>query len=458
MWPSRLAWSAYLAYHLRGQARFPFQSPQAIARVRDRRVRQMVLHAFRTVPYYRELLPRLGLSPADFRTADDLARLPILEREDVQANPHAFFSTAHPADRCLGMSTGGSTGKPVVVLWDAASILQNAAHAERERSMLTKLIGRSFGYRELNLGALTGIGNIVRRFTATHALLPPGLQIQRRYHSLLDPPEAAVRLINAFRPHVIQGYGSYVALIFAELERTNAPFHRPKAISFNSDSLPDSARSLIEGRFGIPVFSTYQAAEAFKIGFECEAHAGLHLNDDLYPLRLVDADGRAVPHGVVGDVVVSNLVNRATVFLNYRIGDRGVAAADPCACGRSLPMTAYLEGRSGEPIAHANGRGFSAQALDSEFWSELKNTLLYQVDLSAPGQVTWRIVPRADVDRDALSAAVLAKCHAIFGGNMTPRVEFVQDVARTAGGKVRQAIPSSSDLAAHQPSLHNGRR
>jgi len=439
-WPARLYGSAYLAYHLRGQARFPFQPPAVIARARDRRVRQMVLHAYRSVPYYRELLPRLGLSPADFRTADDLARLPILEREDVGANPYAFLSSAYRMDRCVASRTGGSTGKSLPILHDSSAVLQSAAYQWRDQSLLARLVGRSFGYRELIFSSAVGVAGLVERFGHARSFLPSGLRIQRRYHAVLDPPEAAVRLLNDFKPHLLKGFGSGIAKLFAQLEREGAPFHRPCAVSYSGDALPAGARALIEQRFGIPVFSTYQAAEAFKIGFECERHAGLHLNADLYPLRVVDADGRTAPHGEVGDVVVSNLVNRAMVLLNYRIGDCAVLAADPCACGRTLPLLAHLEGRSGEALIGVQGRRLTATALESAFWSALSRTLLHQVEQRAPDRIHWRIVPRATADREALRAVLVENGRKYFGDDVAVEVEFLDDLPRTERGKVRSFV------------------
>jgi hypothetical protein len=49
MWLNRLRWTAYLAYYLRGQARFPFKSLDAIKRAQARRVQSIVFHAYRTV-------------------------------------------------------------------------------------------------------------------------------------------------------------------------------------------------------------------------------------------------------------------------------------------------------------------------------------------------------------------------------------------------------------------------
>ena len=89
----RALWSAYLAMQLLGQERYPFRPAARIARDRDRRVRRMVRYAYRWVPYYRETLDRLGLTPRDFRTVDDLRRLPLISSADLQTSPEQFRST-----------------------------------------------------------------------------------------------------------------------------------------------------------------------------------------------------------------------------------------------------------------------------------------------------------------------------------------------------------------------------
>ncbi|HEU4463577.1 MAG TPA: hypothetical protein VFS53_00895, partial [Gemmatimonadota bacterium] len=50
----------------------------------------MVRHACRHVPFYRDILSRVGAAPHDFADADDLARLPIIERLDFQRRPERY--------------------------------------------------------------------------------------------------------------------------------------------------------------------------------------------------------------------------------------------------------------------------------------------------------------------------------------------------------------------------------
>ena len=96
-------------------------------------------------------------------------------------------------------------------------------------------------------------------------------------------------------------------------------------IAFSSDAMTPEGRALIQERFGIPVLGRYGAIEALKIGYTCEAEVGYHLHEDLCHVRIVD-----------DEVVLSNLVNRGTILLNYRLGDIASRLEEPCPCGRSF--------------------------------------------------------------------------------------------------------------------------
>jgi phenylacetate-CoA ligase len=431
---TRAAWSAYLIRQLRGQAAAPFRPWPRIERDQTRRVRAMVAHAARHVPYYRETLCRLGLGPDDFRTAADLARLPVLDRGALQRDPEAFRSTAWARRSLVELRTGGSAGAPRSVHHDAAALFQNAAHSERDRSIRTRLLGRRAGYRQTLISSSHSGIRKVQEFLDAHALVPRRAQIERQYLSLADPPAENVTRINAFRPDVLHGYGSYLGWLFAHVHETGIPFCRPRVVTFGADALSPAGRELIEREFDIPVFAIYQAAEALRIGFECEAHEGLHLNVDLYPVRLVDPEGRPVPDGASGEVVVSNLVNRGTVLLNYRLGDLAVALPGPCACGRTLPRLSLPAGRTDDVIELDSGARLHPQAV-RDLFTEERELWQYQVVQDGPAQFRIDLVAARGCDREAASTRITRRFAERLG--VSVRVRFVDDVGRTAQGKVR---------------------
>ena len=104
------------------------------------------------------------------------------------------------------------------------------------------------------------------------------------------------------------------------------------------------------------MLSRYSAAEAFKIGFFCEECTGFHLHEDLCHVRTIGTDGQTLAPGEPGAIVISNLINRASVLLNYPIGDVGSISEERCPCGRTFKLLSELEGRVEDILSLPGGR------------------------------------------------------------------------------------------------------
>jgi phenylacetate-CoA ligase len=202
-------------------------------------------------------------------------------------------------------------------------------------------------------------------------------------------------------------------------------------------------RALLEERTGAMVYSTYQASETGRLGFECEQRSGWHLNIDLCAVRLVDGDGTTVPAGREGEVVVSNLHNRAMVLLNYRLGDRAILADMPCACGRGLPVLGALLGRRTEVVQLSDGREISGLILEAQCMYALAGTLRSQLVPEGPGRVRWRVVLAPAVDLDALTARVRDAVRASFGDTLAATIEPVKEISLTPQGKLLRVAPAN---------------
>ena len=443
--PVRLGWTALLAVRARGQARFPFFDPDEVRTARDRAVRRMVDHVWRTVPWYREAIRARGLRPEDLRTAGDLAGLPFLESRDLQVRPDALASTGHPPDRCLTLRSGGSTGAPHGVRHDAGAVIANVAHGERDRAIVARHVGRWAGYRQLSFAPPAASGPEIHAYVMQRTIRPAGVRIERLTASVFEDFEAAAARIDRDRPDVVQGYGSYVGPLFRHLAANGRRCHRPRVVTYSSDALPDADRALIEEDLGIPVLGRYQAVEALKIAFQCGAGPWMHVNEDLYPVRIVDEAGRTVPDGEPGQVVISNLVNRATVLLNYRLEDRARRLPGTCPCGRTLPRMSLPEGRSDDWVALPSGEVLHPQAVRSLFTDEIE-VWEYQVVQETPTRFQVNLVVDPGADREKLARRAESKFAARLGAGATVAIAFVGALARTPGGKVRGFIrlPGSS--------------
>jgi phenylacetate-CoA ligase len=119
--------SAVIALNMIGQRRIPYVPSEQLRQMRDRRVRQMGLYAAKTVPFYRDLFRREGIDPGEIRTAGDLDRLPLIDKQVVRKQPERFVSNSRWGRAAVPFPTTGSTGAPLTVFHDRYSLLANAA-------------------------------------------------------------------------------------------------------------------------------------------------------------------------------------------------------------------------------------------------------------------------------------------------------------------------------------------
>jgi phenylacetate-CoA ligase len=438
MTPLRLARSALLFAEAMHQRRVPYFPTDRIQDIQQERLRRMVRHAYETVPYYSRTMRSLGVGPEDFRTAEDLARLPLVDRKTVSECPLDFRSRQFDPETCVALESGSGT----VTYWDRESTLRRLVYLERDRVAWLKAGRIGLRHKQLHLLSYSSSTLISRRFWESKVGMPRFL-VERHYLDPVEPYEKAVEALERIRPEVVFSYGSYLEQFARFLRDRGVSPPMPRVWVYGADSISEHWRSLIEREFGCQVLSVYSSTEADRIGFECERRSGHHLNIDLCAVRFLKEDGSDAAPGETGEVVISGLVNRATVLFNYRLGDLAEPGGNKCACGRSLPLMRRFQGRVSEVVQLADGRKLPSTVLLGKFDNEIVGALKVQVVSPRPGHIVWTIVPGGSLDREQYRLRLLARCRDVFRDQAEVSVQFVSDIAPTQAGKFRAVIQST---------------
>ncbi len=436
----KIRWNAFVLWHARHERALPYWPLERIERVQRRRLQRMVRHAFREAPHYRETAQRLGLEPEQIRSAEDLKLLPMVSKAEYAAAPERFQSERLCRSGALRIDSSGTSGRSKPVYHDPESLFLAMAHGRRQAEPLRRFLGRTTRYRELIAARPGGVHTQIRRFYEANLWMPRFLDLERAYLPVSGTSaEEQAAFINRFRPDMMWGYGTLIGGLFRRIARRRLKVWRPKVIAYGGDAMPEADRELIEGEFGIPVFSIYQAVEALHIGFQCELRRGLHLFTDSVIVRIVDEEGRDLAPGETGDIVISNLTNRATVFLNYRLGDLGRLGAEPCPCGRTLPVLESLEGRDDDMVALPSGAEVHALVAIEELRA-VPGVVQVQLRQEALSEFVIRAVPRPATERDRAAAELKAALRRTLGTVDHVAVEWYEEIPPDAGGKTKAVV------------------
>ena len=192
----------------------------------------------------------------------------------------------------------------------------------------------------------------------------------------------------------------------------------------------------MEAALAAPLYDCYRSAEVTWLAAQCRERAGLHVLADTRVVECLDADGRPVPPGELGEATVTDLTNRVQPIIRYRIGDRTSPVAGRCACGMGLPRIAPVEGRQLDVL-----RGPSGQVVTGGLASLLNHmpsaVRQFQISQHHDYSITLSCVPAgksAAVDQ-AIEDAV-DRLRGMLANEVAVEVVRVPSIAHT-GGKTR---------------------
>jgi phenylacetate-CoA ligase len=112
--------------------------PSDIRQLQELRLRRMIRHAYHHVPYYAELFERLRIRPDEVQTIEDLARLPVLSRDDVRENLYFDLFADNHRKRDMQKAILTSNGEPLEIYVDLMQLQMGLAthlRADGQRSL-----------------------------------------------------------------------------------------------------------------------------------------------------------------------------------------------------------------------------------------------------------------------------------------------------------------------------------
>lgn len=414
-------------------------SPSELEAYQSEKVQKLITHAYETVPYYRELFKENKIHRGDIKTVKDLEKIPILTKKIIRKNfPNEIVSQNIDKNRIIQVSTGGSTGEPLVFYTDVLS--QDIAWAAYFRFF--KWMGYEWGDR---IAYFWRISTIKKENTVWYKNILN--KIQYSWVSVWDQYDAFrmgdrelavyVECLIRTRPQILRGYvNSLVALARYCKERKISAI-RPKSITTTAEVLYKKDRELLESQFKCSVYDQYAGGECLAVSTECECHDGLHINSEHCVVEIVDEKDNVLQKDSRGRIIVTDLDNFVMPFIRYENGDFGSIKSGRCECGRNLPLMNHVEGRVFGMLKGRNGRlvhgEFFSNLLEECGWYKRYGVENFEVVQASSGALAWYIVcekhPR-NYDKEFLISQSMK-----YFGNITIDLKFVSSIPLLPSGK-----------------------
>ncbi|HEX7077308.1 MAG TPA: glycosyltransferase, partial [Candidatus Eisenbacteria bacterium] len=321
------------------------------------RLRAFLVGIGARVPYYRRLFAESGFRPEALQSIEDLRRLPLTSKETIRASFDDL--RAEGAGPCSRVSTGGSTGEPLTFLVGPERVSHDVAAKWRA----TRWWGLDVGDREIAIwGSPIEVGRQDRVRELRDGVLRTRLLSAFRMSD--DDLDRFLSIVRRTRPAMLFGYASAVALLARHARRRGVPCDRigVRAAFVTAEQLFPDQRRDVEDVFGCRVANGYGGRDSGFVAHECPA-GGMHLSAEDIVVEVVDAEGRPLPPGETGELVVTHMASSDFPFVRYRTGDIATLDPRPCACGRTLPKLRDIQGRATDFLTASDGGRVHALAL-----------------------------------------------------------------------------------------------
>lgn len=204
-------------------------------------------------------------------------------------------------------------------------------------------------------------------------------------------------------------------------------------------------RAAMRSAFACEPRDMYGAIELGSIAWQCRA-GGYHLDADRLVTEIVDADGRPLPPGRPGQVVVTNLLAWSMPFIRYRLLDIAALLPGPCTCGCRLPRLGPVQGRINDFLPTPAGDLVSPHFFFHLFDDVSNPVRDWRIIQENPDRLCFEYIPEPHFEPAALARG-LERVRRRFGPGCTLVCRAVTEIPLTAVGK-RQCIISRVGSAA----------
>ena len=313
--------------------------------LQGKRLEKLVALVYRNVPFYREKMQAMDITPADIHSIDDITKLPFTTKQDLRDNYPYGLQAAAPSEIVRVHASSGTTGNPTIVgytrrdleVWSEGMARALTAYGVRRGDTFSVSYG--YGLFTGGLGAHYGVEKLGA------AVVPAST----------GNTEKHLKLIQDLGVSGIACTPSYALYLAETMERLGMKKENLKLRigAFGAEPWTESMRQEIQERLGLKGYNLYGLSEVCGPGvsYECEAQNGSHICEDhFYPEIINPETLETLPLGQTGELVFTTLTKEGMPLLRYRTRDLCTLMGGTCSCGRTSVRMGPVMGRSDDML------------------------------------------------------------------------------------------------------------
>ncbi len=305
--------------------------------LQEKRLHKLMKRAYK-IPFYRERFDRAGVRPEDIRTGDDLAKLPVLTKDELREWMAGEVNKPEYKDWIVD-TTSGSTGKPL-------SIMMSPREKAYMKSNWLRVM-RVCGYNPFTGKTMTRVNAHDENAGGRDTILQRFGILRRAYLDQYAPEEELIEQINAYKPDFLYLNKSELMRLVLYSKRTGTPIYHPKFYDPISERISENDRKLFIEILGPGLVDAYGSAETGSCLLRRKGKKNYIIHYDSFVVNVLDDEGNLADEG---RLIITPLYKKDMPLINYQIGDSAVSKTK-----NGLRYVTDIKGRMNDYFYYENG-------------------------------------------------------------------------------------------------------
>lgn len=282
-----------------------------VKKIQDRRVQKLVKRAYE-IPFYKERFDAAGVKPEDIRCGDDLAKLPLLYKEDLRA--WMKEEAKNPKyDNWYHDTTSGSSGEPLMILLSPKEKAYMMANWFRVMMLAgyNPFLGKTMSRKSAH-SVSAGYDTALQRL---------GI-LRRGFLDQYASEEEMVRQVNEYKPDFLYMNKTELMRLCLYCHQNDVKIWQPKHFVPTGEKTDEIARKLFKEVLGPGIIDSYGTAEAGACMVKIGESPEYVVHNDSFVVNIYDDNDQLADDG---KIVVTPLYKTDLPLINYSIGDKATS-------------------------------------------------------------------------------------------------------------------------------------
>lgn len=395
----------------------------------NKQLQRFITHAYEHTVYYKRVFDELNLKPKDIQTAEDLKKLPIIDKEIVLRHFDEIVPDDIATIKYRKARTGGTTGEPMKYFCDESTW----GYVTAAKIFYWKKTAYHYGDSFVALGSAS--------LFSSKPSFPRRIYDKMRNEIALNGMNLSdeicckyVEWIKKKKIHYLYGYAASLFL-FAKYIVDHGVSLSVKAVFSTSEKLTKEYRSVIMWAFpDSVVMDCYGAKDAGITAYE--------MADGLYHVGYnVMIETIHCLENNSGTLLTTNFLNNAFPLIRYEFGDEAIISTSDNYNGQCILS---VEGRTSDVMRLKNGRNVTGPGftiLMSPF-----DIVAYQIKQVNDLRVELQIQPMLDIYTKEQEEKIRQTIFKYIGDDCQLDIVYVDHFDPSANGKRKYFMTASSKI------------